>query len=285
MAEVTARGMGREKEDRQRHAEKCERAERIQSDRDDHNPARDATIEMMRRMSAQNPNNEDIATDLGVTLYMMAGRFDEGLSQLRSCASRFPKSGRVHYELGLALYSAWDRGGAPKDRDHSLLMQAAEVYRECNAVDPTYRDARSNLVVCLKTAASYGLASNEEYHTALVDALKHETGNRSNLVSSMRGICDCCGKLEQHLAGLVEPELFGSGTYAEHHNTTAAPVKKLLKCSKCHVAFYCGVECQRIAWKSHHKQECKLLHRQAEIDKVNKAKQGQMHGADGCPMS
>ena len=62
-------------------------------------------------------------------------------------------------------------------------------------------------------------------------------------------------------------------------------MKKLLKCSKCHVAFYCGVECQRIAWKSHHKQECKLLHRQAEIDKVNKAKQGQMHGADGCPMS
>ena len=55
-------------------------------------------------------------------------------------------------------------------------------------------------------------------------------------------------------------------------NTSAAPVKKLLKCSKCNVASYCGVECQRIAWKSHHKRECKLLLRQAKLDKVRKAK-------------
>ena len=104
------------------------------------------------------------------------------------------------------------------------------------AVDPAYRDARSNLVVMLRTAAAYGLASNEEYHAALVDALEHETGDGSQLVKVVRGSCDCCGKLEPHIARLVDPELFGGGTYAEYHNTTAAPVKKLLKCSKCNVA-------------------------------------------------
>ena len=35
-----------------------------------------------------------------------------------------------------------------------------------------------------------------------------------------------------------------------------APEKKLLKCSKCYLARYCGATCQKEHWKKKHKQEC-----------------------------
>jgi len=33
-------------------------------------------------------------------------------------------------------------------------------------------------------------------------------------------------------------------------------VKRLLKCSRCRVAWYCGKECQTKHWKSVHREEC-----------------------------
>ena len=35
------------------------------------------------------------------------------------------------------------------------------------------------------------------------------------------------------------------------------PGKKLLKCSKCLLAYYCGADCQRADWKSHKQNCCK----------------------------
>ena len=43
------------------------------------------------------------------------------------------------------------------------------------------------------------------------------------------------------------------------------PAMKLQKCSGCKVLFYCSTACQKKAWASHHKWECKCIGKMSKI--------------------
>ena len=53
--------------------------------------------------------------------------------------------------------------------------------------------------------------------------------------------------------------VLGAGTPRCHHCLCDATRRKLKRCTSCGHAMYCSAECQKAAWKAHHRHECKLL--------------------------
>ena len=123
-------------------------------------------------------------------------------------------------------------------------------YETCTQVDPTYRDAWSNLSLHYRLARKF-----QEFHALEEQVIDHDTGDLNNFIDNYQSACLTCHKLDPEL-NLDQPdERFGcQTTIADNHRTTVAP-NKLKKCEHCSVAMFCNSECQRIAHGSFHGRE------------------------------
>ena len=165
---------------------------------------------------------------------------ERGMNAMIAITRRFPNIARPFYELGVV-----------KADFTGSLNEAIEAFKTCIRVDPTYRDAHSNLVFTLKQAGRI-----EEYREAMARALTAETGSKKNLLKSFDMVCEGCFQVDPTMADIrmeTTDRPFSSYTF----NTGTAP-QKLSYCAGCNVALYCCQRCQKESW-SDHKKICSQL--------------------------
>jgi hypothetical protein len=152
-----------------------------------------------------------------------------------------------------------------------VLCSGCGVVRFCNRFHARLAWPAHRLVCGRLAAARNGLASNSSSNQALaatlaaavptrglqeatagVAASANTGGSSSGASSSSSAMITSCSSNNDVAA--ARDQLLGSSGRVCSWCGKAAP--NLLRCAGCKVAWYCGADHQRAAWKAGHKQEC-----------------------------